>query len=164
VSPQPRPRSKDPRPEPEDDEVLTPDAVSGPDGEVVDPGDGLPPQRPDRRPLWALILGLSAVWFTMLGSPLSFLIDPIAVFYGFRTMRRIDEEGGDPRERRKAKIGFVAGVVAMLFVVVQLVLFQLFFEWDKTTDDEDVRFGDEKPTVTTEATGGEPSATTEPEG
>ncbi|HYF47075.1 MAG TPA: DUF4190 domain-containing protein, partial [Acidimicrobiales bacterium] len=140
MSPQPRPRRKD-RDEATEDEVLTPDVVSGPDGDDVPP---LPPARPDRRPLWALIAGLSAVWFALLGSILSFLLAPVAIALGLRAMRRIDEGEGDPKERRKAKIGMIAGIGAALFIVVQIVGFALFFEWDKT--DEDLELQTEKPT------------------
>ena len=101
------------------------------------------------------ILGLSAVWFAFLGSILAFVLAPAAIIFGLRTMRRVDAAGGDPKERRKAKIGFIAGIAATVFVIVQIVLFAVFFKWDKT--DEDVDLTTEKPTVTTEA-----PATTEP--
>jgi len=162
VSPQPRPRKKgDEGVEPTDDEVLTPDAVSGPGEDGTDDHPPLLPARPDRRPLWALIAGLSAVWFALLGSILAFVLAPIGIVLGLRAIRRIDEGAGDPRERRKAKIGMIAGIGAALFIVVQIVGFALFFEWDKT--DEDVELNTEKPAATTEApatTTTAPTATT----
>ena len=39
--------------------------------------------------------------------------------------------GGTNAERKQAKIGFWAGIVAVILLVVQLVIFQLFFEWEK---------------------------------
>lgn len=155
MSPQPRPRSKRPRTEDGDwgdDEVLTPEVLG--EGEL---DDGLPPARPDRRPLYALIAGISAVWFAVLSSILAFLIAPLAIGLGLSAMRRIDRGDGDPRERRKAKIGFVAGVISAGFLVLQVVLFAVFFQWDKTDDDFEVVT--EKVTVTTEA----PTETTEPD-
>lgn len=155
MTPQPRPRSKRSGPEAPDDEVLTPDLVTDPDGDL-DGDEPAVPTKPDRRPLWALIVGLSAVWFAFLGSILAFVLAPGAIIFGWRTMRRIDAGQGDPRERRKAKIGFIAGVAATLFVLVQVVLFAAFFKWDKT--DEDVDLTTEKPAATTEA----PPETTAP--
>jgi hypothetical protein len=140
VTPQPRPRDK--RDEAvEEDEVLTPDGVAGPD-------EPLPPARPDRRPLWALIAGLSAVWFAFLGSILSFVLAPTAMVLGWKAMKRIDVGEGLARDRTKAKVGFIAGIAATAFIVVQVVLFALFFEWDKS---DEPSFNDEKPTVTTAA-------------
>ena len=162
--PQPRPKKKRSDGEdPGDDEALVPDEVTGPDDVVAhepDGGEPLPRARPDRRPLWALIAGLSAVWFTILGSILSFVIAPLAIYLGWRAMKRIDLGEGDSRERRKAKIGFIAGVVAAVLLVVQIVLFILFFEWEKVGDD--VEFNEDKPALsgppTAEETdgGGEP--------
>jgi hypothetical protein len=149
VSPQPRPRSKRPLPDPPDEEVLTPDLVTDADGDVVDGDERPAPTKRDRRPLWALILGLSAAWFAFLGSILAFVLAPAAIVFGYRTMRRIDAGAGDPRERRKAKIGFITGIAATLFVVVQVILFAVYFKWDKT--DEDLDLTTEKPAATTEA-------------
>jgi hypothetical protein len=140
VTPQPRPRDR--REEPDDDEVLTPDGVAGPD-------EPLPRARPDRRPLWALIAGLSAVWFAFLGSILSFVLAPTAIVLGWKAMKRIDAGEGPVRERTKAKVGFIAGIAATALFVVQVILFALFFEWDKS---DEPSFNDEKPTATTAET------------
>jgi hypothetical protein len=159
VSPQPRPRSKKPRseetePEPE---VLTPDAVwDDDDEELPEPL----PARPDRRPLWALIAGITALWFSLTGALyLIILVAPFAVIYGFLTYRRLVREDQPQRPTRQAKWGFILGVLAVVLTIIQIVLFVVFFEWDKSADD--LEFTDEK-TVTTGEPGDEPSG--EPEG
>ncbi len=136
----------------DDGEVLTPDQVSGPDDEAPDPLER--PARPDRRALWALIAGLAAVWFAFLGSILAIILVPVAIILSRRAMRAVDAGDLDPRERRKAKIGLIAGILAGIFIVVQLTFVALFFEWDKT-DDLDLEPTDKSgaPTTTIEEPG-----------
>ena len=157
MTPQPRPRSKGPRPEEPAPEVLTPDAVWDDDDELVE----APPERPDRRPLWALIAGISAMWFTLNGAVLFFLplalVGVFAAVSGWRHARRLKQEGGSTRAQRQATWGFRLGVLATVLTIAQIVYFVGFYEWDKT--DDDIQFNDDKtetPTTGTEPAG-EPS-------
>jgi hypothetical protein len=152
VSPQPRPRSKRSVPPPDDDEVLTPDLVTDPDGEVDGEADEPAPYvKPDRRPLWALIAGITTIWFALTGAYL--LVIPIGLFaiiYGRLTANRVKREDGPPRQRKQATWGFALGIVGTLFLAAQIAYFAAFFKWDKTDDDFDLTT--EKPAVTTPTT------------
>ena len=106
------------------DEVVVPDEVAGP-GQPVRPG------RRDRKPLIACVAGLGACWFAVFGPILVVILAPVAIVVGRRVLRRIELSGGTSAERKQAKIGFWAGILAVILLVVQLVIFQLFFEWEK---------------------------------
>ena len=106
------------------DEVVVPDEVS-------DPGPPIRPARRDRKPLIACVAGLTACWFAVFGPILVVVLAPTAIVVGWRVLRRIELSGGTNAERKQAKIGFWAGIVAVILLVVQLVIFQLFFEWEK---------------------------------
>jgi hypothetical protein len=154
---------KDDTPTEEDagDELVVPD-------EVLDPGedpDGAPdgetpgavPARRDRKPLYALITGLAACWFTVFGPLLAMLLAPAAIILGRLALKRVDNEGGTPNERKQAKIGFIAGLLAAAFILVQIVIFQIVFEWEKSSPPLE----DDKSTTTSEPG---PPATTAPLG
>jgi heme/copper-type cytochrome/quinol oxidase subunit 2 len=107
------------------DEVVVPDEVS-------DPGDGpVRPARRDRKPLIACVAGITACWFAVFGPILVVVLAPTAFVIGRRVLRRIELSGGTTAERKQAKIGVWAGIVAVILLVVQLIIFQLFFEWEK---------------------------------
>lgn len=97
------------------DEVVVPDEVG----------------RRDRKPLIACVAGLTACWFAVFGPILVVILAPTAIVVGRRVLRRIELSGGTNAERKQAKIGFWAGIVAVILLVVQLMIFQLFFEWEK---------------------------------
>jgi hypothetical protein len=99
--------------------------------EVAGPGQPVRPARRDRKPLIACAAGLAAGWFAVFGPILVVILAPIAIVVGRRVLRRIELSGGTNAERKQAKIGFWAGIVAVILLVVQLVIFQLFFEWEK---------------------------------
>lgn len=126
---------------PEGGEILTPDTVSGPSE------DGRARRaRPDRKPLYAIVAGLVSCWFTIFGPPPGILLVPIlaptAIYVGRRVLNRIRDSGGTSAERKQARIGLVAGIVALVALALQITYFQFFFEWEKEVGD----IGEDKAT------------------
>ncbi len=130
-----------------DDEALVPDEVTGP-GDATVPADG-PPRRRDRKPLFAIVAGLTACWFTLFGPLLAIILAPIAVLLGRSVLNRIKRDGGTPTERKQARIGFVAGIIAVVLLVVQVALFQLFFEWEKDVPEVEPKGAESSASTTT---------------
>ena len=64
----------------------------------------------DRAATRALVLGLLALWFGIFA--------PFAIFSGARSLRRIRASGGELRGTASAATGLVAGLIALLFIVV----------------------------------------------
>jgi hypothetical protein len=139
---------------PDESEPLVPDAVIG----RREPTEEAPRRRPDRTSLWAMIAGLAACWFTLFGPLLAILLAPIALILGRRALKRVARDEGTDRERRQARIGFAAGTVAAVLLVLQVVLFQLFFEWEKDVPEV------EPKSATTSSTAPATPTTTEPPG
>lgn len=134
------------------DEAVVPDEVVGPD-EASGPGRPARPGRRDRKPLIASVCGLTACWFAIFGPVLVVILAPTAIVVGRRVLRRIEISGGTRSERKQATLGFWAGIVAVILLVVQLVLFQLFFEWEKKVPD----IGDKARRATEQPADGEPA-------
>ncbi len=145
-----------------DDEVVTPDEVTGPDGPPTSPPGR--PGRPDRRPMWAMIAGFSALWFALLGPIFVIVLGPLAIWLGRRVMAWAPTSADPKRIGRQGKIGFFGGVLAIVLLLVQIAFVQLFFEWEKDVPDPD-----DKPAATAPAEGegdggGAPTETTQPLG
>ena len=64
----------------------------------------------DRAATRALVLGLIALWFGIFA--------PFAIFSAARSLRRIRESGGEVRGAASATTGLVAGLTALVFIVV----------------------------------------------
>ena len=64
----------------------------------------------DRAATRALVLGLLALWFGIFA--------PFAIFSAIRSLRRIRASGGKLRGAASATSGLVAGLTALVFVVV----------------------------------------------
>ena len=64
----------------------------------------------DRGATRALVLGLLALWFGILA--------PFAIFSAARSLRRIRASGGELRGAASATTGLVAGLTALVFIVV----------------------------------------------
>jgi hypothetical protein len=144
----------------EDGDALVPDEVTGPGDEPDDAAPAEPPARPDRLPLWAMIAGLSACWFTLFGPLLAFILAPVAILLGRRALRRVQGEGGTQTQRRQAKIGLIAGIVAGALILIQVILFQLLFEWEKDVPEVEPKGAETSETTPSETT----PTTTEPLG
>lgn len=130
------------------DEVVTPDEVTAP-GEEAGPAATAPARtRPDRRPLWAMIAGLDAVWFALFGPLLVVVIAPLAFILSRRVLAGLPDTPENKKVRRQGRIGLYGGIIGALLLVVQIILVQLFFEWEK-----DVPEADDKPAATAPAEG-----------
>ncbi|HEV2414911.1 MAG TPA: hypothetical protein VGX27_08885 [Candidatus Dormibacteraeota bacterium] len=64
----------------------------------------------DRAATRALVLGLLALWFGIFA--------PFAIFSGARSLRRIRASGGELHGAASATTGLVAGLTALVFIVV----------------------------------------------
>ncbi len=127
--------------------ALTPDEVTGPE-------EGRPaPVRRDRKPLYAMLAGLAAVWFALFGPILVIVLAPTAILLARRVRSDLTGAPEEEKARRQATIGFWTGIAAAVLLVAQIIYVQLFFEWEKRTPEPE-----DKPAVTTEV----PADTTAP--
>jgi len=132
-----------------DDHLPQPHTVD--DGAGPEPSPGAPP-RTDTGATIAISAGIIALLFTILiPSPLAIIAGPLAIFMGWRSMRRIDRSGGTLGGRARAKTGLILGIVGTVLLTALLVWFLLTFEWEKKATE---------PTATTQTT--EVPPTTEP--
>ena len=123
-----------------EDEVLAP--------EVVEEGVGPQPRTTaggtqDRRPLYALLSGFGSLFFLLLiPIPLIMLtLAIVGIYLGRRVMREIDPADGPSPERKRAKVGYMAGIMTLVLFTVLVVVLTLFYEPpDKDTGD----IGDDK--------------------
>jgi hypothetical protein len=100
------------------DEVIVPDEVDGQRRAV------------DRRPLYAMIAGLSSLIFLVfIPIPVLMLALAIAgIYLGRKVMKEIGRDESRAKDRRRAKFGFVGGSTTLVLFAILVVVLTVVYE------------------------------------
>ena len=127
----------------DEDEVLTPDEVSGP--RTVRRASGGKAPLPDRFGRWSMFAGLGSLLLLVL-FPVLVVVLALAcagIYFGMRTRRQLEDADEPEKARKRARIGTAAGGLTIV-VLMGLILYFNFvydspekvndFNTDKTTE------------------------------